>query len=484
MNKHHLKACIITILVLCSISCVKDPVTGRSTISFMSENQEIQMGANSHEAVVMSMGLYDEGNWQPYIDRIGQEIADISHRAHLDYTFNVVDSPVVNAFALPGGWIYFTRGILAHFNSEDELAGVMGHEVGHVVARHSAEQYSRQQLATIGLGVALVLSEDVRRYGQFAQMGLGLLFLKFSRNQESESDMLGVQYTTQLGYDSHEMAGFFRTIARLSAQHGSSTPNFMSTHPNPLNREQRVHDLTDKYRQEVEYKPRNNNRNSYLRKLEGMVYGEDPRNGYHDEQRNAFYHPRWDIQFPVPSGWKMQRNALQIQFVPESKDQGIMIMKHPKLNDFNAAADEFAQGETIKVVDRKSVRVNGYQALRLISEVTNQDPSKNMGVVSYFINAGDKVYVGHGFTAADQFNSRLQTLEKPLKGFGRLTYSPAKRKQPTRIRIKAAPRDASLESALKSLGAKQDQLEQLSLLNGLELQDPVKRGYLLKTLSN
>ena len=484
MNKHQLRACIITVLVWSCIGCVKDPVTGRSTLNFMSENQEIQLGASSHDSVVLSMGLYDEGNWQAYIDKIGQEIAGISHRSHLTYNFNVVDSPVVNAFALPGGWVYFTRGILAHFNSEDELAGVMGHEVGHVVARHSAEQYSRQQLATLGLGVALVLSEDLRRFGGYAQMGLGLLFLKFSRNQESESDMLGVQYTTTLGYDSHEMAGFFRTIARLSAQHGQSTPNFLSTHPNPLNREKRVHDLTDKYRGEIEYKPRNNNRNTYLRRLEGMVFGEDPRNGYLDSDRNAFYHPRWDIQFPVPAGWKMQRNALQIQFVPESKDAGMMFMRHPKATDHGAAADEFASGESIKVVDRKSVRVNGFSALRLVSEVAGQNQGQNLGVVSYFIKGnGNKVFVGHGFTEANKFSTQLKTFERTLKGFGRLTYQPAKRKQPVRLRIKPARRNGTLESALKALGTKQDQLATLSLLNGLELQDPVKRGYLLKTLS-
>lgn len=480
MNAFFRKMAVICALVLGCIGCVKDPVTGRATLNFMSESQEIQLGANSHDAVVQSMGLYEEGNWQPYIDGIGQEIATVSQRSNLEYTFNVVDSPVVNAFALPGGWIYFTRGILAHFNSEDELAGVMGHEVGHVVARHSAEQYSRQQLASIGFGVAMVFSEDFRKFAGYAQMGMGLLFLKFSRNQESESDLLGVQYTSSLGYDSHQMAGFFRTIARLSGEGGQSTPNFLSTHPNPLNREKRVHELADKYLAESSAKPRNNNANDYLRRLEGLVYGEDPRNGYLDTTRKAFYHPRWNIQFPVPSDWKMQRNALQIQFTPSEKDAGLMIMRDPKATDATSAADAFSKMEGLRVVDRKSITVNGFKTIRMASEIQSQNQS--LGVVSYFMASNNHVFVGHGFAESSKFNNRLKTFEASLKKFSKLTYRPAKTKKPTRIRIKKAPRNDTLEANLSALGMKQDQLEKLALLNGMMLGDQVKRGRLLKTL--
>lgn len=469
-------------LILTMASCVKDPVTGRSTLNFMSESQEIQMGASTHEAVVQSMGLYDDESWRKYINGIGQEIANVSQRSNLEYTFNVVDSPVVNAFALPGGWVYFTRGILAHFNSEDELAGVMGHEVGHVVARHSAEQYSRQQLATIGLGVAVVLSDEFRPYAGYAQMGLGLVFLKFSRNQESESDLLGVQYTAALGYDSHQMAGFFRTIARLSDQGGQSVPNFLSTHPNPLNRESRVNELAEKYLAESTAKPRNLDANTYLRRLEGMVYGEDPRNGYFDETSNTFFHPRWEIQFPAPAGWKLQRNALQLQFSAPENDAAMMIMRDPKETQFQTAADNFTKIEGLQVLDRRNISANGLSGIRMLSKIASEQ--QTLRVVSYFYGKGDQVFVGHGFAEDSKFDSKLALLDGSLRKFQRLTNAAAKSKKPVRLRIKPAPRSDSLEANLKALGSKQEDLEALALLNGLLLSDSVKAGRLLKTLGN
>jgi len=482
MSYSHGKTWIGILLVIGCIGCVKDPVTGRSTLNFMSESQEIQLGASSHESVVVSMGLYEEGDWQPYLDKIGQEIAAVSQRSHLEYHFNVVDSPVVNAFALPGGWVYFTRGILAHFNSEDELAGVMGHEVGHVVARHSAEQYSRQQLASLGFGVAMAFSEDFRKYGALAEAGLGLVFLKFSRNQESESDLLGVQYTTQLGYDSHQMAGFFSTIARISESSGQSVPNFLSTHPNPHNREKRVHELTDKYRNEMTYKPRNNDADRYLRRLDGLVYGEDPRNGYHDNGDNAFYHPRWNIQFPTPPGWKMQRNAIQLQFAPESGEAILMIMRDPEATSHKAASENFAKIEGIQILDRDNLTVNGLSAVRTVSEIPSEN--QTLRVVSYFIGYRNQVFVGHGFTESGKMASYRNRLEATLKGIGPLTNREAKRRQPQRIRIKSAPRNDSLQANLHALGMAQDQMETLAILNGMALNDLVKRGRLLKTIAN
>ena len=482
MSYSHGKTWIGILLVIGCIGCVKDPVTGRSTLNFMSESQEIQLGEASHESVVQSMGLYEDGDWQPYLDKIGQDIAAVSQRSHLEYHFNVVDSPVVNAFALPGGWVYFTRGILAHFNSEDELAGVMGHEVGHVVARHSAEQYSRQQLASLGFGVAMAFSEDFRKYGALAEVGLGLVFLKFSRNQESESDMLGVQYTTQLGYDSHEMAGFFNTIARLSANSGQSVPNFLSTHPNPLNREKRVHELTDKYRAEMTYKPRNNDADRYLRRLDGLVYGEDPRNGYLDPGGNAFYHPRWNIQFPTPDGWKMQRNAFQLQFAPESGEAILMVMRDPEAKSYGEAAENFTKIEGLQVLDRNNITVNGFSATRLVSDIASE--TQTLRVISYFIGTRDGVFVGHGLTEPSKMNAYRGTLEASLKGFGPLTNREAKRRQPQRVRIKNAPKSASLQANLQALGVAQDQMEELSILNGMKLDAQVQRGKLLKTISD
>ncbi|HQU61202.1 MAG TPA: M48 family metallopeptidase, partial [Saprospiraceae bacterium] len=218
------KIAIVLFLIASLQSCATNPVTGKSEFMLMSKNQEIALGQQSDPSIVASFGVYNNDEIQNFINEKGQEMAKVSHRPELKYEFKVLDSPVVNAFALPGGYVYFTRGILAHFNNEAEFAGVLGHEIGHITARHSAKQYSRQVLAQVGLVAGMVLSEDFRQYADVAQTGLGLLFLKYGRDAESQSDRLGVEYSTKIGYDAREMAEFFNTLKRLSDQSGGGIP--------------------------------------------------------------------------------------------------------------------------------------------------------------------------------------------------------------------------------------------------------------------
>ena len=194
MKRNLLLALLVLACAALLWSCAQDYVTGKSTFSLMSESQEIALGREADPQIVAEYGEYKDPALNAYVAGLGKEIARVSHRPNLEYNFRVVDSPIVNAFAVPGGYVYFTRGILAHFNSEDELAGVMGHEIGHVVARHGAEQQTRAQLATLGLGLGSVLSEDFQKISGALQMGVGLLFLKYGRGQESEYDKLGADY--------------------------------------------------------------------------------------------------------------------------------------------------------------------------------------------------------------------------------------------------------------------------------------------------
>ena len=461
-----------------NLGCAKDFVTGKPTLSMLSESQEIELGRSSHDAVIQSYGLYDDKNWQNYIDQIGQKVAKVSHRPNLEYHFYVVDSPVVNAFALPGGWIYFTRGILAHFNSEDELAGVMGHEIGHVVARHGAEQYTRQQLAGLGLTVATIASERFRPYANLAQAGLGLLFLKFSRNQESESDKLGVQYISKIGYNAHEMAGFFRTIARLSNESGNSIPNFLSTHPNPVNREARVHELTDAYRAEHGFSPSNHSSDAYIRQLSGMIYGQDPRNGYHDKEKNMFYHPKLRFQFPVPEGWKFQRAGTQFQMVNSDETGAVILLKAKEHMNVADAASKFLSDTQAEEQNRRNVRLNGFRGLALTTEIS--DENQSLGVLSYFMSNGKDLYLGHGFTKAEDFQRLRRGFAGVLDKFSKLTSREAMNKKPERVRITKAPRTAPMVQLLKSFGTPDERLKELSILNGIDLDEEVKRGRYIK----
>ena len=186
---------------LAGTGCATNPATGKRQISFVSTSKEAQMGRESDPAVIEQYGIYGDSIVDRYVDSVGQKLASVSPLPNLGWHFRVIDSPVVNAFAIPGGYIYVSRGILPYLNSEAQLAGVLGHEIGHVTARHSAEQITRSQIATVGLLASMFVSA-LRPYTAVASQGLGLLFLRYSRENETQADELGVGYTTRAGYDS------------------------------------------------------------------------------------------------------------------------------------------------------------------------------------------------------------------------------------------------------------------------------------------
>src|SRR5205809_5248844 len=192
-------------LAVFAAGCAVNPATGSRQLMLVSESQEIALGRDYDQQVAASVGIYPDSELQRYIQQFGARLAATSERPNLPWSFRVVDDPVVNAFTLPGGFIYVTRGILAHLNSEAELAGVVGHEIGHVTARHSASQMSKQQLAQIGLVVGTIASPEFARYAGVASAGLGVLFLKFSRDDESQADHLGLRYMRRAAYDPREM---------------------------------------------------------------------------------------------------------------------------------------------------------------------------------------------------------------------------------------------------------------------------------------
>ena len=259
------KSLFFLVLVALVSTCSRNPVTGKKQLSFMSEEKEIALGKQSDPSVVASFGLYENPKIQSFINRKGQQMARISHRPNLTYEFKVLDSPVVNAFALPGGYVYFTRGILAHFNNEAEFAGVLGHEIGHVTARHGARQQTQQILAQAGLIAGTIFSQQLGIDPTQASQGVQLLMLSNSRAHESESDELGVEYSTQIGYDAHYMADFFNTLSRMQGNSAQALPEFLSTHPNPDNRNARVKQLATKEQAKQNKTNLKVNRNSYLK---------------------------------------------------------------------------------------------------------------------------------------------------------------------------------------------------------------------------
>lgn len=480
MKNLFLKSVFLGVLVLLISTCSRNPVTGKKAISFMSEAQEINLGKSNDPAIVASFGLYSDNKIQSFINAKGQQMAKISHRPTLAYEFKVLDSPVVNAFALPGGYVYFTRGILAHFNNEAEFAGVLGHEIGHITARHGARQQTSQILANVGLVAGSILSPEVAQFSQQASQGLQLMFLKFSRNHESESDVLGVEYSTKIGYDAHQMADFFQTLSRMQENSGQAIPEFMSTHPNPANRNAKVHELAAEEQAKLNKTNLRVNRDSYLRMIDGMVYGEDPNQGY--VQNNVFYHPALKFQFPVPTGWQLVNSPQQVQMVSQDQKAFSIFTLTPGTN-LNTVKQELITNYKLNVIQEKNETINGFPALAFIGDQTNEQTGAKLRLVTYLIKYGANIYVFHGIAASTDFSRYSTTFTRTFEAFKKLTDASKLNVKPERIKIATVKSNGTLKQALSAAGMAAARHNELALINGMLLTEQVKAGSLIKTLS-
>lgn len=473
-----LKLVFTSILITSVFSCSVNPVTGKKELILLTEDQEIAMGFQSNPEILATFGSYSDQVLQNFINEKGQQMAQISHRPNLKYQFQILDSPVVNAFALPGGYVYFTRGILAHFNNEAEFAGVLGHEIGHVTARHSARQYSTQILLQGALLVGVVVSEDFAQYAGLASTGLGLLMLKFGRDHESQSDELGVQYSTKIGYDANEMAHFFKTIDRLSGGDGGGVPTFLSTHPNPLDRNKRVKELATEAQRTIPAGQLKVNRESYLRMIDGLVYGDDPRQGYVENQ--TFYHPELKFQFPVPKDWQYQNMPSQVQMAPQD-GKSLLVFTLAAEKTLSAAANGIAQDTSIRIQDRQNTTVNGLPATFILGDQRAQDGNTIRSLI-YLIQYNDLIYKFVGMAYAADFANYRPTFENVMKNFRALNDQTKMNVKPERIRIKTVEKEGTLEAILRGFGMPESRLEELSVLNGMALKDLVPKGTLIKVI--
>lgn len=471
------------IFLLFAGSCAVNPVSGKREISLMSEAQELQLGAQSDPQIISQFGLYENAELQSFINSRGQEMAKLSHRPNLKWTFRILDSPVVNAFAVPGGYVYFTRGIMGHFNNEAEFAGVLGHEIGHVAARHSAEQYTKSTLGNILLIGGMIVSKELRAFANEAQTAMGLLFLKYSRDHESESDELGVEYSTKAGYDAREMADFFKTLKALGEEAGAEIPTFFSTHPDPADRFNKVNEHAAAWQAQDPKDKYAINRESYLKMVNGLIYGEDPRQGYVDA--GVFYHPELKFQFPVPNNWRLVNSPTQVQMAP-SDGKALMIFTIAEGNSLESAAQTMTQQLQLSVINSRQISVNGLSGLEVISEQVTQDPSSgqssSIGVQSIYIQFKSNIFVFHGVSAAQNFNSYEAQFDRTSLGFKELKDASKINVVPERIKVVAVKNNGTISQALQAYGVPANRIKELSIVNGMEQNAQVTAGTSIKVV--
>jgi predicted Zn-dependent protease len=467
--------------------CSRNPVTGKRQLSFMSESQEKSLGVSADPQIQTEYGVYADEKLQQYINEKGQEMAKISHRPNLGYQFKVMDSPIVNAFAVPGGYVYFTRGIMAHFNNEAQFMGVLGHEIGHITARHGASQQTKQILGQVGLIAAMIASPKVAQFGNELSQGLGLLFLKFGRDDERQSDKLGVEYSSKVNYDAKEMAGFFSTLARLSGDEGQRLPEFLSTHPDPGNRYTSVLAMAT----ETQTKAPSNysvNRESYLRLIDGMIYGDDPKQGY--IENNVFYHPELKFEFPIPAQWKTQNSPSQ--FAMAAPDQkGMMILTLGQGDNLNAASDNFVQQYKLRRVEARNVTIGGFPAIEQLCEQVpqqqqgggqQQQAQPSVTVKNVMVQYNNLIYSFIGACETPDFQRYDPTFSSVMFGFRQLNDPSKINVLPERVQIKTVANSTSFQEAMRSFGMPEARWKELSILNGMQLTDAVSAGTLVKVV--
>lgn len=468
--------------------CAVNPVTGKKQFSIISESQEIEMGKGYHPSVMAEFGAYNNPTLQRFLEEKGKAMAAQSHRPELPWNFQLVDSPVVNAFAVPGGYVYFTRGIMAHFNNEAQFAGVLGHEIGHVTARHSVQQQSKQTLYS-GLAIGgMILSPELASQGESVMQGLQLLFLSNSRGAESQSDELGVEYSTKIGYDAKEMAGFFTTLSRLSGGAENRIPTFLSTHPDPDNREQKVRQMATATQAQLAQQGRTNfevGRDSYLRMLEGMIYGEDPRQGF--VEQDNFYHPELKFQYRLPNGWQTQNGSQMVQTV-EPNGKAAIQLRLAQGSDPAAAAQAFATENKLQVISNSQQSINGFPAVMMVAQTVPDPAAAQQGqaqqivrVKAGFISYGTNIYMLLGLTSDTDYVRYEGTFDNSIKSFRQLTDQDKLNRQPEQLRI-ATSRGGTLQSALQQERIPANRMNEFSILNGMELNQSLPAGTLFKVL--
>lgn len=335
----HLFFVFILFGALLTGGCAQNPVSGTSEFVLMSESEEIRVGRTSHGKIIKEYGKYDNPQLQAYVQKVGERVASQGHRPELVYRFTVLDSDEVNAFALPGGYIYITRGMLAYLNSEAQLAAVLGHEAGHVTARHSVRQYTAQQATSLGLtlGGIFVPELGARGVGDLLNLVGGALLRGYGREHELEADRLGAEYIAKSGYDPKAMIDVIRVLknheqfekqrAKAEGREANVYHGLFSTHPDNDTRLKEVVASANVFtRPGVSYR---SGRAELLTRLDGLVFGPGEREGV--LRGNRFYHRELDMGLTFPAGWRIENRSDGLTARPQTNDAQLKII----LEDLN-----------------------------------------------------------------------------------------------------------------------------------------------------
>jgi predicted Zn-dependent protease len=467
--------------------CATNPVTGKSDIALMSEDSEIKLGKQLHVEITQKMGVYDDYGLQQYVQQIGEKLAKASQRPDLDWTFTVLDTDDVNAFATPGGFVYISRGILPYLATEAQLAAVLGHEVGHVAARHSVQQQSQSTIAGV-LSTAAAVFTGQPALGDLTSMAGSAIIHGYGREAELQADSLGAEYLARTGYKPEAMIEvvsvlkdqeqFERDRARAEGREPQIYHGVFSTHPDNDTRFREAVISAGK----VDGKAAGGveNRDAYLKAINGLAFGSSRRQGM--VRDNRFYHADYQLTIAFPSGWIVKNDPQQLLAVaPDKNSMMVMTAQAPPAGV--ASPREFV---TRALGDRRldagqELQINGLHAYTMIVR-GDASPYGNGANVRYVvISYNNLMWILRGASRADDPVPSADALfMSSARTFRQLKSNEFRLAEPYRLRIIPAPAGMTIEQVAARSPLADHPLEQLRLINGLYPDKEPKAGEPLK----
>jgi predicted Zn-dependent protease len=473
---------LLALSLVAGSSCATNPVTGKREFNLMSESQEIALGQEMDPQVRRELGEYRNAELQRYVSDVASQLARHSERPNLPWAFAIVDSPVVNAFALPGGYVYVTRGLLAHLNDEAELAGVLGHEIGHVTARHAAQQYSKATGAQIGLTLGSIFFPEARPATEAAGVGLSLLFLKYGRDAELEADRLGATYAAANEWNPEGVRDLLSTLGRLGEERGKrGVPGYLLTHPEPEVRVAQIGDTIAKL--EASYpNAQRVDRDDYLRRIDGLLFGDDPREGV--VRGSELLHPVLRFAMRFPEGWQIDNGKERV------------VAKSPDADVYMLLDLVQAQGSNIEDVAMRDMSRTGFRPMQggvttingltaFVGTYTGRMQQLGEIVARVAHVAVDRnVFRVAGIAPAGLYDRADDSFTRAVRSFRELSPSEASNIRPNAIALYTVRSGETWQSIAKGPSGGNVDAQRLATLNGLSANEQPRAGDRIKIVVN
>ncbi|HPD82865.1 MAG: M48 family metalloprotease [Alphaproteobacteria bacterium] len=472
ISKQTIKASLVASVLMVG-ACSTNPATGdRQFTALMPTSSEAQVGAQEHAKVQATYGNFMTGPIADYVNRVGQKVAANTERKDIQYKFYVIDSPMVNAFALPGGYIYISRGLMTLANSEAELAAVIGHEIGHVTARHAAERMSHGTL--VGLGAAVLgAATGSSGVAQAANLGSNLYISSYSRGQENQSDELGVRYVSRAGYNPLAMSEFLRSLdaqSKLEAKEAGKNGtgfSYFSSHPLTAERVQHARAEAAKY-------SANNteNRAAYLSIINGMTFGDSADQGF--ARGNSFYHTSLGFAFTVPNGSKITNGTTQVAI--NHSNGTVILFDTAKANapdPLTYLNQTWLRNENTS--NSEAITINGFRAATGSFSGNVQGRAVTVRLVAIEWKPGEF----YRFSMAIPKNvsgAFVDELKKTTYSFRRLSDTEKRSIQPKKLYVLQAPASATVASMAAKMDVDGNKTENFLVLNGMSANAQVIAG--------